>query len=105
VWAAFMVHPWPGNVRQLAAVVKVALVLADQDVIGLEHLPEDFLLEAGLQPAQENASARPLLTLTKVSDLGELLQASDGNISRLARRLGVSRNTLYKRLREQGHAL
>jgi len=103
VWAAFMAHPWPGNVRQLAAVVKVALVLADQDVIGLEHLPEDFLLEAGLQPAQENASARPLLTLTKVSDLGELLQASDGNISRLARRLGVSRNTLY--LREQGHAL
>lgn len=109
VWAAFMVHPWPGNVRQLAAVVKVALVLADQDVIGLEHLPEDFLLEAGLQPAQASAlasaPARPLLTLAKVSDLGELLQASDGNISRLARRLGVSRNTLYKRLRAQGHAL
>jgi transcriptional regulator of acetoin/glycerol metabolism len=92
-------------VRQLAAVVKVALVLADQDVIGLEHLPEDFLLEAGLQPAQASALARPLLTLAKVSDLGELLQASDGNISRLARRLGVSRNTLYKRLRAQGHAL
>ncbi|MBD8482874.1 sigma-54-dependent Fis family transcriptional regulator [Pseudomonas coleopterorum] len=105
VWAAFMVHPWPGNVRQLAAVVKVALVLADQDVIGLEHLPEDFLLEAGLQPPQAPASPRPLLTLAKVSDLGELLQASDGNISRLARRLGVSRNTLYKRLRAQGHAL
>lgn len=105
VWAAFMAHPWPGNVRQLAAVVKVALVLADQDVIGLEHLPEDFLLEAGLQPAQAPAAPRPLLTLAKVSDLGELLQASDGNISRLARRLGVSRNTLYKRLRAQGHAL
>ncbi len=104
VWAAFMAHPWPGNVRQLSAVVKVALVLADEELIGLDHLPEDFLREAGPLPAQEQALPRPLLTLAKVSDLGELLQASDGNISRLARRLGVSRNTLYKRLREQGHA-
>jgi len=30
------------------------------------------------------------------------LQAAGGNISQLAKRLGVSRNTLYKRLREQG---
>ena len=105
VWAAFMHHLWPGNLRQLAAVIKIALVLADDELITLAHLPEDFLRESALQPAQEQPLARPLLTLAKVSDLGELLQASDGNISRLARRLGVSRNTLYKRLRAQGHAV
>jgi tape measure domain-containing protein len=35
-------------------------------------------------------------------ELNELLQAAGGNISQLAKQLGVSRNTLYKRLREQG---
>ncbi|MBA4363927.1 MAG: hypothetical protein C0411_24815, partial [Pseudomonas sp.] len=38
--------------------------------------------------------------LNDAEDLNRLLQAAGGNISHLARRLGVSRNTLYKRLRQ-----
>ncbi|MCD5979728.1 sigma-54-dependent Fis family transcriptional regulator [Pseudomonas quasicaspiana] len=94
-------HPWPGNLRQLSNVIQVALALADDEVIGTEHLPDDFFadLEMDLQDMQ------PVLCdkaqLREVENLDELLRAAGGNISQLAKRLGVSRNTLYKRLRER----
>lgn len=94
-------HPWPGNLRQLSNVIQVALALADDEVIGTEHLPDDFFadLEMDLQDMQpvlsDNAQVR------EAENLDELLRAAGGNISQLAKRLGVSRNTLYKRLRER----
>ncbi|MDU8361527.1 sigma-54-dependent Fis family transcriptional regulator [Pseudomonas syringae group sp. J309-1] len=94
-------HPWPGNLRQLSNVIQVALALADDEVIGTEHLPDDFFadLEMDLQDMQpvhgDKAQVR------EVENLEELLRAAGGNISQLAKRLGVSRNTLYKRLRER----
>ncbi|RMR00773.1 sigma-54-dependent Fis family transcriptional regulator [Pseudomonas syringae group genomosp. 7] len=96
-------HPWPGNLRQLNSVIQVALALADEQPIGTEHLPDDFLLDTHVDeecrdPARPQESA---LRLHPTEDLGQLFQAAGGNISQLAKRLGVSRNTLYKRLREQ----
>ncbi|PHN25253.1 Fis family transcriptional regulator [Pseudomonas sp. ICMP 561] len=94
-------HPWPGNLRQLSNVIQVALALADDEVIGTEHLPDDFFadLEMDLQGMQPVLSDKA--QLSEVENLDELLRAAGGNISQLAKRLGVSRNTLYKRLREQ----
>ncbi|MCV5655970.1 helix-turn-helix domain-containing protein, partial [Escherichia coli] len=68
-----------------------------------DHLPEDFLLDAQVNeecpiPVRTQESAT---RLHATEDLGQLFQAAGGNISQLAKRLGVSRNTLYKRLREQ----
>lgn len=94
VMALLLRHPWPGNVRQLSSVLQVALVMAEQQLIEPEHLPADFFIDLG-QPAPAPARGPGV-----ANDLGELLQATDGNISQLARRLGVSRNTVYKRLRE-----
>lgn len=94
-------HPWPGNLRQLSNVIQVALALADDEVIGTEHLPDDFFADLemdlqGMQPVHgDKAQVR------EVENLDELLRAAGGNISQLAKRLGVSRNTLYKRLRER----
>ncbi|MCD5989997.1 sigma-54-dependent Fis family transcriptional regulator [Pseudomonas phytophila] len=94
-------HPWPGNLRQLSNVIQVALALADDEVIGTEHLPDDFFadLEMDLQGMQPVLSDKA--QLREAENLEELLRAAGGNISQLAKRLGVSRNTLYKRLREQ----
>jgi transcriptional regulator of acetoin/glycerol metabolism len=94
---ALVSHPWPGNLRQLSGVIQVALAMAENDRVELTHLPQDIL--------DELVPPRPTLSLASVTDLGELLEASDGNITRLAKRLGVSRNTLYKRLKAQGHGL
>lgn len=94
-------HPWPGNLRQLSNVIQVALALADDEVIGTEHLPDDFFadLEMFVQEIQPVFSDKAQVNETE--DLDELLRAAGGNISQLAKRLGVSRNTLYKRLRER----
>lgn len=92
----FQRHPWPGNLRQLSSVLRVALAMADDQPIQPEHLPDDFFLD--LSP--ETASQTP--AEAENTDLASQYQACGGNISYLARHLGLSRNTLYKRLREQG---
>ncbi|MDP3846224.1 MAG: sigma-54-dependent Fis family transcriptional regulator [Pseudomonas sp.] len=102
VMELFERHPWPGNLRQLSSVLQIALAMADDQPIRSEHLPDDFF--ADLQEIDEGTSAseQPGLLAADDDDLASQFQACGGNISHLARRLGVSRNTLYKRLREQG---
>ncbi|MBH3428691.1 sigma-54-dependent Fis family transcriptional regulator [Pseudomonas alkylphenolica] len=91
-------HPWPGNLRQLSTTLQVALALAGKQAIALEHLPESFFVEL---PA-------PVVTTPTTPevpdnpDLNLRLQALKGNVSALARDLGISRTTLYKRLQTQG---
>ncbi|POD81424.1 sigma-54-dependent Fis family transcriptional regulator [Pseudomonas syringae group genomosp. 3] len=96
-------HPWPGNIRQLNNVIQVALALADEQPISAEHLPEDFLLDMGMDEECREPVQAPQSPYRQSSteDLSHQLQAAGGNISLLAKQLGVSRNTLYKRLREQ----
>ncbi len=90
----FQHHPWPGTLRQLSSVLRVALAMADDQPIRAEHLPDDFFLDL---PTDTTLQAHP-----EPDDLASQYQACGGNISYLARNLGLSRNTLYKRLRELG---
>jgi len=95
VLALFEQHPWPGNLRQVSSVLQVALAMAEEQPIRPEHLPDDFFVDLNLTaplPASEHLDAS--------IDLTQRLKAAGGNISHLARELGVSRNTLYKRLRQ-----
>ncbi|NQD95022.1 sigma-54-dependent Fis family transcriptional regulator, partial [Pseudomonas sp. CrR25] len=96
----FLRHPWPGNLRQLSSVMQIALAMAEDQPIRPEHLPDDFFADLGhcLRPTDRSAT----LSRGESPDLHAQLQACGGNISQLARHLGVSRNTLYKRLKEQG---
>ncbi|NWE78910.1 sigma-54-dependent Fis family transcriptional regulator [Pseudomonas yamanorum] len=95
VLALFEQHPWPGNLRQVSSVLQVALAMAEEQPIRAEHLPDDFFVDLnGVVP--EPAGER----LDDSIDLAQRLKAAGGNISHLARELGVSRNTLYKRLKQ-----
>lgn len=94
--AALVAAPWPGNVRQLAAVVAEAVVAAGGHCVDLAHLPEEIRLGAAarrrLSPIEElerNAIARAL-------------REHRGNKNRVADALGMSRSTLYRRLRRFG---
>lgn len=105
VLALFERHPWPGNLRQLSSVLQIALAMADDQPIRPEHLPDDFfadLLESPGQLEPPRPTPQPALSAASEADLVSQFQACGGNISSLARNLGLSRNTLYKRLREQG---
>ncbi|MNF69700.1 Acetoin catabolism regulatory protein [compost metagenome] len=98
VMALFARHPWPGNLRQVSSVMQVALVMAEDQPIRPEHLPDDFFVDLEMEPVE---TPKPLaVDLNNAGELHRQLQAAGGNISHLARRLGVSRNTLYKRLRQ-----
>ena len=90
---ALMNHPWPGNLRQLSSVIQVALALADDGRIEPEHFPDTLLAPLASVPSSR-------VVEVPAQDINALLRATDGNISQVARRLGVSRNTVYKRLRE-----
>lgn len=91
-------HPWPGNLRQVSSVMQVALAMAEEQPVRPEHLPDDFFVDLEMEPVD---MPEPLaVDLDDAEDLNRQLQAVGGNISHLARRLGVSRNTLYKRLRQ-----
>ena len=76
--------------------LRVALAMADDQPIRAEHLPDDFFTDL------PSAAPQPSLPVADSDDLASQYQACGGNISYLARHLGLSRNTLYKRLREQG---
>ena len=105
VMQLFERHPWPGNLRQLSSVLQIALAMADDQPIQPEHLPDDFFADLQDENTRESVHGQPLQTglLTAGDDdLASQYQACGGNISHLARSLGVSRNTLYKRLRAQG---
>ncbi|WP_313084744.1 sigma-54-dependent Fis family transcriptional regulator [Pseudomonas sp.] len=102
-------HPWPGNLRQLSSVIQVALALAGNQPIRVEHLPEEFLADLDSGGGDTSAAATPPLCAATASPaiapdqpLRLQLEACRGNVSHLARHLGVSRNTLYKRLRAEG---
>ncbi|MCO8309219.1 sigma-54-dependent Fis family transcriptional regulator [Pseudomonas mandelii] len=98
VMALFNRHPWPGNLRQVSSVMQVALAMAEEQPVRLEHLPDDFFVDLEMEPVD---SPEPIVVdLNDAEELNRQLQAAGGNISHLARRLGVSRNTLYKRLRQ-----
>ncbi|WP_369384816.1 helix-turn-helix domain-containing protein [Methylobacillus glycogenes] len=95
--ALFESHPWPGNMRQLHNVLRTALALSGPDAISLLHLTGDFL--ADLDARQDERGNESLTSLTAEA-VKAAVQAHAGNVSAAARQLGISRNTLYRRMRE-----
>lgn len=105
VMGIFKAHSWPGNIRQLHNVLRTALALADGLPISTLHLTQDFIDEIST-PLLANINDSP----SKSLDLGDVtshtiqlaMQAESGNISAVARKLGISRNTLYRKLKTMG---
>ncbi|MEW5887882.1 MAG: GAF domain-containing protein [Pseudomonadota bacterium] len=98
--ALFEAHPWPGNVRQLRNVLQAAAAQLDgESVLRPCHLSEEFLAEAraAAKPGTESAD---LATITRQAIVAAL-RGHDGNVSAAARSLGISRSTLYRRLRDE----
>jgi transcriptional regulator of acetoin/glycerol metabolism len=93
---------WPGNFRQLGNLLRTAAAMVDDDgEIRIEHLPDDFFddIERGATPAAGAAPAAgaDLHTFT-ASAITAALARHNGNVSAAARSLGISRNTIYRRV-------
>ncbi|MFL9609055.1 sigma-54-dependent Fis family transcriptional regulator [Methylobacillus sp. Pita2] len=96
VTTLFKAHPWPGNIRQLHNVLRTALALSGTAPISMMHLTQDFLDD--MENAAEDDAAPSLTSLTAEA-IKAAMQAHAGNVSAVARQLGISRNTLYRRMR------
>ena len=90
-------HPWPGNVRQLRTCLRTLLALAWEGRISLDDVEE-------LLPTQPIDSPENPLHLSEKQTLLSLIEAEHWHIARVADRLGISRNTLYRKLRHHGIA-
>lgn len=96
VLARLVAHPWPGNVRELQNVLESASLRAGEGAIEVEHLPEELRAPAAPAAAPGGATA---LDRDRVA---ATLDACGWNRAEAARRLGVSRVTLWKRLKQYG---
>jgi transcriptional regulator of acetoin/glycerol metabolism len=102
VMRLFHRHAWPGNLRQLASLLRTASLMAgEENEIGLHHLSDDFLedLDAASANPAPNAAPDARLHELALSAILRTLDAHGGNVSAAARALGVSRNTIYRKLR------
>jgi transcriptional regulator of acetoin/glycerol metabolism len=122
----FLKHPWPGNIRQLYNVLKAAIFMSRGTEILMEDLPPDFLAETdptvkiyedtispgyASQAIQETpiqeARPRDVPKLGALADWEEqavlsALQEAAWNVSNAAKRLGITRSTLYQKIAKYG---
>jgi two-component system NtrC family response regulator len=100
--ACLQAYDWPGNVRELQNVVERAFALSDADTLTLADLPASLRRTDGRGiPAP---AARHTLDETERGLIAETLAATKGNKNETARRLGIDRQRLYRKLRKYGLA-
>ncbi len=109
-------YSWPGNIRHLDNVIKRAAILAEEGVIDDSHIiPERRRLEragkginkgddAGHSEKKEDPASRPIRSLAEVEKeaIEIALSQTSMNVSKAARALGITRVTLYKKMKKYG---
>lgn len=86
---------WPGNIRQLEAVISALVVERQGAPIGVEHLPPGLLRQHALAD-DDDGTLR--LQATRRATIVAALQRAGGNKAEAARLLGIGRSTLYRQL-------
>lgn len=93
----FSRYAWPGNVRELENVIERAISIADGPVITTDCLPEYLKKRADLP----ESVAESELNLRQLEEqaIVEAMKRYQGNISQVARAVGIGRNTLYRKIK------
>ncbi len=109
--AALSRYGWPGNLRQLNSVLRTACAMLDphETDIAWPHLADDFVDElhrsARFSPSNHSQHLPQNLDELSKKAVQQALESSRGNISQAARVLGISRQTLYRKLGEARPAM
>ena len=105
-----LAYPWPGNVRELSHVIERAVLWSRDGMLGVEHLSLEIpaapaeAMPAETRPAATSAFPQPGTDLEtwERSMIEQALRDAEGNQTRAAQRLGISRDTLRYRLKKYG---
>ena len=100
--ALLRAHDWPGNLRELVNLCTLCAALCDGAPVRPEDLPND--IRAAALPAAGGPARLAELAheAEEAAALRRLISACDGNISAAARRAGVERSTIYRRMHRLG---
>jgi transcriptional regulator of acetoin/glycerol metabolism len=113
-------HSWPGNIRELRNVIRSAFAICDDNIIRLRDLPAQ--LSAGRTPfagaaANGITAHRPMVAVVTAQEVApplaraecdtllSAIRANRGNLCHTAQQLGISRNSLYRKLKRHGIAI
>jgi PAS domain S-box-containing protein len=95
---ALLCYNWPGNIRELKSAFEFAFVACREGMIGTEHLPQSISENLGTAHAPFKNAAD--LEDFKKQRLVQALKASGGNQSEAARRLGLSRTSIWNQMKK-----
>ena len=109
-----LAYQWPGNIRELRNVIRTALAICEGGVVRRIDLPREIREAHSFEdgtPAWQQASAAATgpgapagnpLQVAERAALVRVIQDCHGNMTRVAAQLGMSRNTLYRRMKRHG---
>jgi len=109
---SLMDYQWPGNIRELENVVERAVILSKSNVLR----SSDFSMQYSIPPQQQEqlTQVAPSSTITtaptslkdiEYKNMIEALHKTSGNVSKTAKMLGISRDTLYRKMKKYGIGL
>ncbi|MGD9125220.1 MAG: helix-turn-helix domain-containing protein, partial [Desulfarculaceae bacterium] len=102
VMRLFMSYQWPGNVRELERMMEHAYVFVKGPMIFLSNLPalEEFIRDKGEMPAPQAVAADDSFSGSERQTILRALEEAGGRKGKAAQILGISRTTLWRRLKD-----
>jgi two-component system, NtrC family, response regulator AtoC len=125
--AALSAYDWPGNIRELRNIMRRAVMLADSDVVELQHLPAELVPARSAAPEPPSPSAATIAIAAPAADentqqislspstgiktaveqlergmIASALREHDGNQTRAAAQLGITRQALAQKIAKYG---
>ncbi len=90
-------HHWPGNVRELKHTIEKAVILSETNILGAE----DFRIEKKPDKGWETGPSNKLADVEKYT-VKKVLEKHQGNLTKAAKELNISRTTLYLKIEKYG---
>ena len=100
VLAYFRQYHWPGNIRELENAIEYAVLFSEDRCITMSSLPESLVTRGKKQPPHESFEKLTPLEQEEKRKIVQLIQETDHNLSEVARRCGIARTTLYRKLKK-----